>query len=176
MPKTRKKKCRYCGVWFLPAPQSGKRQIQCGAPECAQQLKKNSHAAWLKKKAPTYYSGRYKNTKASLSKRPGYLKEYRRNNPDYVEKNRRQQKKRDKNRRNSNLDIQDSAFAQDLTYQRDTCKLSNLDIQESAFPYLQLFLGLTSKLRNLDIQERIDIQLPALYNRGRFLYRRYIDL
>ena len=176
MPKTRKKECTFCKRYFTPSPQVGSRQKQCGDPDCAAQMKKATQQKWHKEKNPTYFHGRYKNTKACLSKRPGYLKEYRKNNPDYVEKNRQQQKIRDQRRQNKNLDIQDLAFAQDLVPQRDKCKLTDLDIQELASLYLIGMLGLTSKLRNLDIQDDIDMSLHSLYNRGRFLYRRYVDL
>ena len=175
MGRTRKKKCKFCGVWFYPHPRSKGRQVHCGAPSCKKQRKQQTQRNWQQKN-PTYFHGRYENTKEWLSRHPGYLKEYRRTHLNYEQNNRDQQKKRDQKGRESNLDIQDTIKLQDLSYQRDTHKVADLDIQDPLLPYPELFLGLMSCLRHLDIQDPIGISLHSIYNRGRFLFNRYVDL
>ena len=135
MSKPRKKKCRFCGVWFQPDPRSGSRQIRCSSPACAQERKKHTQSKWHHEKNPTYFHGRYENTKEWLSEHPGYLKEYRQSHPEYRRKNRERQKIRDARRSDRDLDIQDSLKLQDLSYQGDRYKLSNLDIQDPLLPY-----------------------------------------
>lgn len=172
MPSTRKKKCRYCGTWFYPAPQAGPRQKQCGAPACKKQRIKESQNRWHRQKAPCYFHDRYNHMlKPWLEAHPGYLPGYRATHPEHVTRNRQQQKERDRKRQKSDLDIQDSAFLQSKSDQRDAYKLSNLDIQDALTPYPELFSGLMSQLRDLDIQDTIDISLAGVYNRGRFLKR-----
>jgi len=176
MPKTRKKKCKFCGIWFMPCPLAGNRQISCGAPACVKARKAYSHQAWVRDH-PDYYKGRYHtSTKPWLDAHPGYQREYRKNNPDKAAQNREQQKKRDKNRPKRNLDIQDLALVQAIEKTEDIYKLTDLDIQDSAIAYPLLFIGLMSCLRNLDKQNIIDISLHSIYNRGRFLARQYSDL
>ena len=176
MKNPRKKRCRYCGCCFRPHPRLKSRQICCGAPGCRNKRKKETQKRWHEKN-PSYFHNRYESsTQPWLKEHPGYLKAYRTNHPAYVEKNRKKQKKRDQKRKKENLDIQDSIMIQDLSYQRDTHKLSDLDIQDTIMPYPELFLGLMSYLRFLDIQDTIDISLHSIYNRGRFLLRRYADL
>lgn len=176
MSKTRKKRCRFCGIWFYPHPRSGARQLCCSAAACAKKREKYSQTTWHHEKDPTYDLGRYEGTKQWLHEHPGYLRNYRATHPDYVQKNREQQKKRDQKRRSGNLDIRDALMLQELSHQVDTYKSGNLDIRDPLLPYPVLFLGLMSCIRNLDIQDSIGISLQSIYNRGRLLFRQYVDL
>jgi len=98
------KRCKYCGAFFIPDPKVGKRQKTCGSISCKKALKAKNSVKW-RQKNPDYYKGDYPRVKKWFSKHPGYLRQYRKNHPEYVEKNRIAQKNRDRRKR-LNLDIQ----------------------------------------------------------------------
>ncbi|MDH5203428.1 MAG: hypothetical protein OEW69_09235 [Nitrospirota bacterium] len=100
----KKRKCKYCETFFMPNPKVGKRHKICGSPSCKKALKAENNAAW-RRKNPDYYKGYYFRLKEWLCSHPTYLKRYREEHPEYVEKNRIAQRIRDRKRR-LNLDIQ----------------------------------------------------------------------
>ena len=65
------KRCLFCGRFFCPKKQVGKRQISCLRPECQKKRQKAQQVKW-RKANPGYFQGRY-----------AYLKEWRKANPGY---------------------------------------------------------------------------------------------
>lgn len=85
------RRCLACGQYFKPWPQTPD-QSYCSEPECQRERRRRA-----KQKE------RLANSKAAdfqkqngAARNPGYWKAYRANNPDYVERNRRQQKQRNR--------------------------------------------------------------------------------
>ena len=81
----KKKKCRFCSTFFWPHPKAGVRQKICKSPECKKALKAENNARW-RKKNPECCQEDYERVKEWLKFHPGYLKTYRKNHPDYVQK------------------------------------------------------------------------------------------
>jgi len=46
MPRTRKRPCRNCLLWFYPDPRAGDRQRTCGKPECQAVRSRKTQANW----------------------------------------------------------------------------------------------------------------------------------
>lgn len=74
-----KKICLYCGGKFVPRPNIGGRQKACGMLSCLRVRKKEADRKW-----------HYRNRVIHLQMirdwflaHPGYLKEYRKNHPEY---------------------------------------------------------------------------------------------
>src|SRR5512139_951093 len=88
------KTCPYCHAFFLPARRGGKRQRVCGQASCKKALKSDNNALW-RRANPGYWHCDYPRVKAWLGRHPGYLKRYRADHPEYVQKNRKAQKERD---------------------------------------------------------------------------------
>ncbi len=100
------KRCRYCGEEFTPKPHVEKIQVCCGEQRCKAQRKAEAQNRWLKTK-PDYFKGEYWRTRRWLAEHPGYLRGYRKNNPDYVLKdNGARRRRRIRTRRSA--DIQDA--------------------------------------------------------------------
>lgn len=96
--------CCICLHYFIPHPKVGARQKTCGNPVCQRIHKKNNNAQW-RLNNPDYDKNDYGRVKACLEKNPGYLKRYRQTHPEYVQKNRDAQRRRDKAKK-LHLDIQ----------------------------------------------------------------------
>lgn len=75
-----RKRCPFCWSLFYPHPRLGKRQISCGKQECNKKRKKRSQKRWSKKN-PLTFRGRYP-----------YLKEWKKQNPDYLKQYRNKHK------------------------------------------------------------------------------------
>lgn len=91
--------CRHCGIILPRNPRLKKAQKYCSATPC-QQARKN---AWGTKEYHANRSHRKKrlaSQKACYKKRPGhaYQAAYREKHPDYAERNREQQRKRNNRR------------------------------------------------------------------------------
>lgn len=87
--------CRYCGKSFRPRNRA---QHCCSKREC-QRKRKND---WQRKKMaddPHYRANQADAQRIWRKKRPAYMKEYRRNHPEYIERNRLQQRERRKRKR-----------------------------------------------------------------------------
>lgn len=174
--KVRSRKCPYCKKQFTPLPQCAHRQKCCGDETCKTQHKKNSQAKWVENN-PHYFKNRYQtSTKPWLDAHPGYLQDYRATHPEYVEKNRQQQKKQRQKADALRVDIQDVSFVQELVSRKDTHKSAEVDIQDESFLQLSLMIGLISHLRRVDIQDELVFPLNRVYNRGRFLLQHYFPL
>jgi hypothetical protein len=127
--KGSRKKC-FCGVIIVPHRKVGPRQKTCGAKDCQKELKRRNNARW-RKNNPDHWRNDYPRVKACWEANPGYLKEYRKSHPEYVEKCRKAQKLRDRAKR-LRLVIQDEMRRQKQEVIDKLWKKSrsgNLDIQ-----------------------------------------------
>jgi hypothetical protein len=61
-----RKRCAYCGRYFVPDPRVGDRQKACNSEECRKKRKEEAQRRWLEKN-PGYFRDRY-----------DYVKEWRR--------------------------------------------------------------------------------------------------
>jgi len=156
----KRKTCCICSASFLPRRKLGERQKTCGNSACQKILKENNNANW-RLQNPDYGKNDYPRVKACLEKNPGYLKRYRRNHPEYVQKNRDAQKRRDRAKR-VHLDIQAKLNRQpsEIISQLEIAPpSSHLDIQaEFILKPIEITL-LLSRLAHfpcLDIQAKMD--------------------
>jgi hypothetical protein len=156
------KRCKYCGAFFIPDPRVGKRQKTCGSTSCKKALKAKNSAKW-RQKNPDYYKGDYPRVKKWFSKHPGYLRQYRKDHPQYVEKNRIAQKNRDRRKR-LNLDIQAQIKRQVPEITEKLWNSYHLDIQAQIplKPLESTFLF--STLPCLDIQVQMDKSCRIIEN------------
>lgn len=79
-----KRQCAWCPRWFFSDRRLKERQRSCGSPECKRQQKLLSHQCWKKRERAAYRQ----NQKDWQKSRPTYWQEYRKKNPEYVERNR----------------------------------------------------------------------------------------
>jgi hypothetical protein len=98
------KTCPYCKTPFSPDPKVNNRQKTCGKPACKRALKAENNRRW-RQTNPDSYRNDYCRLRAWLEHNPDYLKRYRESHPEYIEKNRKAQKVRDR-RKKLRLDIQ----------------------------------------------------------------------
>ena len=87
------KTCVSCGQTFQSRPQVP-HQTYCSSPAC--QLQRRKH--WLRLKLQTDPDYRENQTRAQQTwsqRNPDYWRQYREANPDYVDRNRAQQRRRD---------------------------------------------------------------------------------
>ena len=87
------KNCAACGQTFQPRPQVPQ-QTYCSASGC--QLQRRKH--WLKLKLQAdadYRDNQIRAQQAWSQRNPDYWRQYREANPDYVDRNRAQQRRRD---------------------------------------------------------------------------------
>ena len=157
MNRKRKRKCRFCPTLFVPDPRLGSRQQTCDNPKCRKALKAENNARW-RKANPDYFRNDYPRVKQWLADHPGYLRDYRRIHPEYVEKNRKAQRRRDRLKKLA-LDIQASIISKRAEINQELADLPRLDIQDSIFskPFdsSTVFATLPCFSR-LDIQTSID--------------------
>lgn len=153
------KKCPYCKTRFTPHPKVGKRQITCGKPACKTALKSDNNRKW-RQRNPDYHRDDYPRVKGWLDQKPGYLQEYRKNHPEYVEKNRVAQRVRDRRKR-LRLDIQAQLKEQIPEITKQLWESPNLDIQVQLDTKPIEITFVLSTLPRLDIQVQLDRALPV---------------
>jgi len=149
--KSRPKKC-FCGAIIIPDKKVGSRQKTCGSKECQQELKRRNNARW-RKNNPDHWRNDYARVKTWLDAHPGHLKGYRKSHPEYVNKCRDSQKRRDRSKK-LHLDIQAKMKRQapdiiDKLWNKSHS--ANLDIQgKTVINSLEavLLLGLPPKFTN----------------------------
>ena len=90
MAKMRKKRCPHFQDYFIPYCSVGPRQKTCSKDACQKNRKAKNNREW-RKRNPRYNKGDYPRTKEWLQMHPGYLKQYRKNHPQYMGKNRKSQ-------------------------------------------------------------------------------------
>lgn len=152
--KMRKKRCPYCQDYFIPHCSVGPRQKTCSKDACQKTRKAKNNREW-RKRNPRYHKGDYTRTKEWLEMHPGYLKQYRKNHPQYTEKNRKSQLMRDRSKKLC-LDIQAELRGKRIDITEQLWNYSNLDIQ--AEPTLQPIeiTFLFDHLFHLDIQAGLE--------------------
>lgn len=80
----RDKDCPYCRTTFTPHPHLGPRQITCGRDDCKRRQKLLAHKRWKDKNLKIYLD----NQVDWRGRHPDYWKTYRKEHPDYAERNR----------------------------------------------------------------------------------------
>ena len=95
----RQKKCRFCGQWYHPYPQTYHQQKACPKAECQHQRKLEALRRWHNENAE-YDDGREEHLRNWREAHPRDWPAYRAAHPEATEHNRRQQKERDQKRRN----------------------------------------------------------------------------
>jgi len=148
------RKCPYCHTLFVPTPRGGgKRQKICGKISCKKTLKAENNARW-RRANPACCLNDYPRVKQWLDQHLGYLKQYRADHPEYVQKNREAQRQRDRWER-ACLDIQARIREQlpDITKQLRELPVLDIQASETHQPLeMTLLLGCFS---HLDIQIQI---------------------
>lgn len=90
-------RCAYCGRWFKSEPGKGGRQKTCGAEACRRKHKRVLDRQW---RAEDLMWVRARQAKVrEWAEGREYWKEYRRENPEYEERNRAQTRERMRRRR-----------------------------------------------------------------------------
>lgn len=161
----RRKRCCFCGILFLPNPRLKGKQIACAKKNCQKARKKRNQENWLKPQ-PDYFKRRYPNTKRWLEDHPGYLAEYRKRNPEYVQHDNEARKKRHLRAKKARADIQVAISLQDSISKRVTPVLANLggaDIQDSLLRQIIVTSALSAYLASADIQDSIAPGDPRRY-------------
>jgi hypothetical protein len=157
MNRKRKRKCRFCPTLFVPDPRLESRQQTCDNPTCRKALKTENNASW-RKANPDYFRNDYLRVKQWLADHPGYLRHYRLIHPEYVENNRKAQRRRDRLKKLA-LDIQASIISKRAEINQELADLPRLAIQDSIFsqPFDSSIVFATLPcFSRLDIQDSID--------------------
>ena len=144
----KRKKCAFCGQFFIPDSRVGARQKSCSRKECRRQRKALSQKRWVGKN-PDYFCGRYENTRAWLEQCPGYLRGYRRNHPEYEERNRIKVRERKKEQKEGRFDIQDELKSQLIDISQDKLRKVGFDIQDELSAQQACLAGIMLKLLGL---------------------------
>ena len=156
--------CPYCHTLFVPTPRGGgKTQKICGKVSCKKALKAENNARW-RRANPACCLDEYPRVKQWLDQHPGYLKQYRTNHPEYVQKNREAQRQRDRWKR-ARLDIQARIKDQLPDITKQLRQLPNLDIQVSKTSQPLEMTFLLSSFPCLDIQVQIAKSIPLEQNK-----------
>lgn len=91
------KRCASCGKSFHPRPQTPE-QSYCSAPECQRERRRRWQQA-RQQNDPDYRANQARAQAAWATQHPDYWRDYRRAHPEYSERNRILQQKRDAHRR-----------------------------------------------------------------------------
>jgi len=86
------KQCIACGQPFKPRPQVPQ-QAYCSAPSCQRERKRQWQRLKLQND-PDYQDNQDRAQKAWLERNPNYSRQYRDSHPEYVKRNRDQQRER----------------------------------------------------------------------------------
>jgi hypothetical protein len=164
----KRKTCCICSKVFIPHRNVGDRQKICGCPSCRKSLKQINNEQW-RRNNPDYDKNEYQRTRDWLDQHPGYLERYRQEHPEYVLKNRKTQKHRDRTQK-LHLDIQAKLKRQPaeiIAQSPSFSSSSHLDIQAQfmlqPLEVTLLFSNLT-RLSCLDIQAEMDLFRPLREN------------
>ncbi len=157
------RKCPYCHTLFVPTPRGGgKQQKICGKISCKKALKAENNARW-RRENPACCLNDYPRVKQWLDQHPGYLKKYRADHPEHVQKNREAQKRRDRWKR-ARLDIQARIREQLPDITKQLRELPVLDIQASETRQPREMKLLLDSFSCLDIQIQIAKSLSLDHN------------
>lgn len=96
-----KRACVACGMLFVPWPQI-RNQMFCSDPQCQRERRRRRQ---VEKRAsnPERRANDAQYYRDWLTKNPDYWKSYRAGHPEYAERNRIQQRRRNKDRKNSDI-------------------------------------------------------------------------
>jgi hypothetical protein len=169
-----KKRCRYCSDLFTPDPRSyrprsdgkGRRSSQeaCPKAECRRHRRSDANRQW-RVKNPTYDDQRQAQHCQWRANHPGYPKAYRAAHPEYVQRNREQQRRRD--RKGKNLVNQDAIHAFYDGKIRRLIDLVNQDaIRTPATRVSEEIRRYLSRSFRLGKQDVIALQKKITQNRG----------
>jgi len=92
-----RRKCKHCGQLFSNRPQNPNQQY-CSEPDCQRARKR----IWQQRKLladPDYHANQRDAQSRWQEKNPDYWSKYRKDHPDYVERNRARQRERNRRRR-----------------------------------------------------------------------------
>lgn len=153
MRPTKRKKCAFCGQFFVPDPRVGERQKACPKKECRRQRKALAQKRWVEEN-PDYFHDRYANTRAWLDQHPDYLREYRKHHPEYVERNRIRTRKRKKEVKEGQFDIQDEIKSQLLDISQIKHRKVGFDIQDELSAQQACLAGIMIKVLSLIYKSR----------------------
>jgi len=95
------KRCAACGQSFRPRPQVPQ-QCFCAAPACQRERRRRWRQA-KRQSDPDYRDNQARAQRAWSERHPDYWREYRSTHPQYEQRNRTQQHKRDDQRRERRL-------------------------------------------------------------------------
>ena len=82
----RNRKCPWCQGWFAPHLRLGDRQRSCGLSECKRKQNLSCQKLWKERNKGVHRDSQ----RDWIKSHPGYWKNYRQNNPDYAQRNRKQ--------------------------------------------------------------------------------------
>jgi hypothetical protein len=91
------RRCISCGKEFRPRPQAAQ-QRYCSAPACQRERRRRWQAT-KRRLDPDYRDNQARAQRAWCARNPEYWREYRRDHPEYLERNRAQQGERNTRRR-----------------------------------------------------------------------------
>lgn len=94
------KRCLSCGKSFHPQPQTPT-QAYCSNPECQRARRRKSQQN--RRKSENLYQEHNQANRDWAAKNPGYSKQYRSEHPEYVIRNRAQQKQRNQKHRQDEI-------------------------------------------------------------------------
>lgn len=106
------RRCPICGKQFVPRPQVQHQKI-CSSAECQRERKRRWQQA-KRQTDPAYKAGQRWHAKKWADLHPNYSRNYRAKNPDYVERNRAQQKIRNAKRRDAAIAKMDVSMPERL--------------------------------------------------------------
>lgn len=86
-------RCVHCGDIFQPRPQVPG-QTYCSSPDCQRARKRQWQRARLQSD-PDYRHNQHSAQRAWLDRNPDYWRNYRSTHPDYAQRNRERQRRRD---------------------------------------------------------------------------------
>ncbi|MBW2647590.1 MAG: hypothetical protein JRE23_15735, partial [Deltaproteobacteria bacterium] len=116
-----------------------------------------------------------------LKNHPGYLKNYRKDHPDYVENNRQRQKLRHKvksdanDRANHRVDIQDTLMMQPTANDADRLKFLDVDIQDAIRGQVIVPVYVNECLGGVDIQDEMVITSISRYTSAIMIRRQRLE-
>ena len=87
----RRKKCCYCREWYRPHPQTYRIQTVCSSPRCRRLRRRAAWKRWSYRN-PIYAESRREKQTAWRKAHPTKDRDFRAQNPAYVERNRRLQR------------------------------------------------------------------------------------
>lgn len=131
----KRKKCRHCGVLFVPDARSAKRQQYCSKPECRKASKAASQQRWLQKPQNQDYFKSAENI--------ARVQQWRKDNPGYWRRS----------RENGNDALQDPLITQPVKITEQNDDFAGLALQDSIIAQPSVLIGLISSFTGCALQD-----------------------